>query len=257
MKSLTRSAIVGFFSLTSIVGCGGGGGGGGASDTCSTLRIAGGDQCPTPPAAVVAVLTSGGYCSGTFVTKRHVLTAAHCVWEGSRGVRVESPYFRASATRTQVHPLFNPASDSDEHDLAVVTIGQDAPVTQVAINTSSLVQQGESVVTYGYGLDEKDQDAYDRISSGEAAVKATTLDVISVSDFAIESISDGSGDTCRGDSGGSLLRTGNNGQPGIVAIVRAGPYECLPEGGSSDNTNLQSSSNLNFLRGAAPGVRFN
>lgn len=228
-----------------------------SGDVCSTLKIAGGEECDSPPKAIVAVITNRGYCSGTFITKRHVLTAAHCFGAGTTSVRISSDYFTFTGATFKKNPAYNPNVISDQNDVAIVTVGQDAPVTPVSINTSRKTQAGDSVVTYGFGLDEDDQTLIDRIDNGQAALKATTLDVLSASDFAVKSISDGSGDTCQGDSGGSLLHTGNNGLPGVVAIVRAGPLPCQPEGGPSDNTNLQAKSVLDFVKSAAPGVTFN
>ena len=240
--------------------CGGGGDGSDPapdSAVCSTLKIAGGAECPDAPSDIVVVGTSVGYCSGTFITRNQVLTAAHCFADGGTSAQIMNQYFSYSSSRVQVHPSFNPYVPSDQNDVAIVTIGQDAPVTPVPINVSRGVSEGDSVVTYGFGLDQNDDTYIGRIESGEAPLKATTLDVIGVSDFSIDSISDGSGDTCQGDSGGSLLLDGNNGQPGVVAIVRAGPAACQASGGASDNTNLQAASVLNFVRSAAPGARFN
>ena len=257
-----QRSLIAMISAASIAvaGCGGGGGGGGsdpAIDACSTLKIAGGSECPDAPNQIVVVDTAGGQCSGTFITTNQVLTAAHCFADGGRSARIHSQYFSYGSSRVQVHPSFNPFSPSDQNDVAVVTISQNAPVRPVSINTSRGVAEGDSVVTYGFGLDQNYDNYNDRIDSGEAPLKGTSLEVIGVSDFAVETLSDGSGDTCQGDSGGSLLLDGNNGQPGIVAIVRTGPAACQVTGGASDNTNLQAASVLNFVKRAAPGVRFN
>lgn len=248
----------GIVVVTALVSGCGGSDSGGDSQVCSTLKIAGGAECPAPPKSIVVVRTNTGYCSGTFITKRQVLTAAHCFANGgSSGAAILSQYYSYSATNVQVHPSFNPSVPSDQNDVAIVTISADAPVDPVPLNTSVDLKDGDSVVTYGFGLDQNDDTYIGRIEAGEAPAKATSLDVISVSDFAIKSISDGSGDTCQGDSGGSLLITGNNGQPGVIAIVRAGPLPCQAEGGASDNTNIQADSVFNFIKSAAPGVRFN
>lgn len=259
MKIKIASLALAFSVFSATMGCNGGGDGGSSpsGDACSTLKIAGGEKCSNPPSSVVAVRVGFGYCSGTFITPRHVLTAAHCFEFNPSSVKIESSYFSYTATRWQVHPQFNPNSVSDEFDVAVVTIGADAPVSPVPVMTSRAVTTSDTVVTYGYGLDE-DGDTLDaRIREGDIALKATTLAIISVSDFAIQSISDGSGDTCQGDSGGALLLDGNNGSPGVVAVVRAGPSECRVSGGPSDNTNLQVPSITSFIQSAAPGVQLN
>ena len=257
-----KLSLVTVVSIVSVVmfGCGGGGGGDGAdsdSSVCTTLKVAGGAQCPDAPAQIVVVATSRGSCTGTFITRNQVLTAGHCFSDGGTFARILNQYFSYESSRVQVHPSFNPDEISDPNDVAVVTIADNAPVSPVAINTSRGVVVGDSVVTYGFGLDEDNETFVDRFENGEAPLKATSLEVIGVSALSVDSISDGTGDTCRGDSGGSLLLTGSNGQAGIVAIVRSGPYACRTEGGASDNTNLQAASVLNFVRSAAPGARFN
>jgi len=241
-----------------VSGCGGGGGDSQPdSDVCSTLKIAGGAECPNAPSQIVVVRTTVGYCSGTFIAPNKVLTAGHCFADGGTSARILNQYFSFDSSRVQVHPNFNPYSPSDQNDVAIVTIGSNAPVSPVPINVSRGVATGDSVVTYGFGLDQNDDTYGGRIESGEAPLKATSLDIIGVSDFSVDSISDGSGDTCQGDSGGSLLLDGNNGQPGVVAIVRAGPAACQASGGASDNTNIQAASVLSFIRSAAPGARYN
>ncbi len=256
MRKLAGILVAGVCMGSALSACSGGSDSN-DSQVCSTLKIAGGSECYDPPKSIVVVRTPLGYCSGTFITKRQVITAAHCFSAGTGGVSILTQYFSYAATKVQVHPSFNPNVASDQNDVAIVTVGADAPVDPVPLMLSSDTQAGDTVVTYGYGLDQNDDTYSQRVESGEAALKATSLDVIGVTDFAVRSISDGSGDTCQGDSGGSLLRNGNNGQPGIVALVRAGPLPCQPEGGPSDNTNIQASSVLDFITSVAPGVAVN
>jgi len=111
------------------------GGGGGSNDPgpCSALKIAGGEGCSTPPNALVIVtLGSGGYCSGTFITTQHVLTAAHCAY-GESNITVEGPTFGAKVQSVAIPPQYNPSTPSDEFDVAVLKIGGSAPVSPVPL----------------------------------------------------------------------------------------------------------------------------
>lgn len=78
LKHLFTSAYAIILTLN-VVGCGGGGVGDESTETCASLKIAGGQGCRAPPNAIVAVSSVAGECSGTFITNRRVLTAAHCV----------------------------------------------------------------------------------------------------------------------------------------------------------------------------------
>jgi hypothetical protein len=122
---------------------------------------------------------------------------------------------------------------------------------------SRAVDLGETAAVYGYGLDENGRDVVERVEAGESALKATFLRISSVEAGTIGSVSEG-GDTCQGDSGGSLLLAGSDGQPGVIAVVRAGPSQCLPDSPfPSANSNIQSQAVIDFIRAVAPGVRFN
>lgn len=236
--------------------CGGGGGGSDEPSPCSVLKIAGGEGCGSPPNALVIVsLDRGGYCSGTFVTTRQVVTAAHCVF-GESGVSVEGPTFAARVQSVAIHPQYSPTAASDEFDVAVLTISGSAPVSPVPLVGSVPVEAGDRVVAYGFGLDQDYDGWYQRFLNGEDVLKATYLDVPAVSNFSLNTISDGSGDTCAGDSGGPLLFPNAAGTYGIVGLTRYGPSQCVEyQDVQSENTNVQNPAVRSFILSAAPGTQ--
>lgn len=252
-------AVVGVALITAMGGCtkdsNDNGDSGFSRGLCETVKIAGGTSCDTPPRSIAIVAVNNGYCSGTFITTRHVLTAGHCFLRGTSGLQVGASGFVSTASNVAVHPNYNGAIDSP-FDVAVVTLTNAAPVTPVPLLLSQDISSGDEVVVYGYGLDESGDAVVERVRKGGVPVKVTTLDVTTVSTGTIETISDGSGDTCQGDSGGSLLLADRTGEPGIVGLVRAGPNVCVRDSGlPSDNSNVQNPAVVDFILKAAPATQ--
>lgn len=265
--SFLRSCCIssGILLSTTLVACGGGGGGEGGSsdnvDPCSVLKsfsfkVAGGQSCSVPPRSVAIVASDQGYCTGTFITSNHVLTAAHCIPDAGEVV-IGARGYRGNVIKAVTHPLYN-GSVNSPFDVAVVTVRQPTDAPPVPLLLSQSVKDGDSVVVYGYGVDQEGLDIVSRVEQGGLPLKATTLDIVGVEPGTVTSQSDGTGDSCQGDSGGALLLNNEGGEPGVVALVRAGPPGCVSDSGlPSENTNTQSSGVTQFIRQQASGVRLN
>lgn len=70
-------------------------------------------------------------------------------------------------------------------------------------------------MAYGVGMDEQGDVFLDRLQSGDVPLKATYLTFAGVKNTIFyETISNGSGNTCKGDSGGPILARNASGQWG-------------------------------------------
>jgi hypothetical protein len=169
----------------------------------------------------VALLAFANHlCSGTLVSSRVVLTAAHCVSIGGSLVAPPRVHFGRSrensetfeAVEVAAHPEYD--EGALRNDIGVVVLRERATLEPVPLHLATPEEGGE-VTLVGFGL----QDAADRGSGGERmfAVEAIT-NVTSQVIVTGEAI-------CSGDSGGPALR-GVDGVEQVAGVISYGDLGC-------------------------------
>jgi hypothetical protein len=203
-----------------LAACGGGGGSPvptspapiPVADTCNSLggpastsgvSILNGAQC-SPEGSSVVLLNlrnaSGaaiGACTGTIVTPRVVLTAAHCLDEGVSIARVwlgSGPEIVAESFALYPNYRFNTPG---VYDVGVIFMDEDLPRAPVPVLLGRDGKVGETAILAGWGRDQNNSPATLRAGSTTlSAVTGESLQTI----FAPPSSS-----VCSGDSGGPIL----------------------------------------------------
>jgi hypothetical protein len=234
------------------------GGGGGDSSACSALKVAGGESCNDGLASVAFLeIETGGRtvtCTGSYISLTAVLTAKHCFPGRVSAVSVASKGYVRRGSQVILHPIL---------DLAIIKVSEPigaAPVPVFLFDQPPAI--GDEVIGYGYGADENGSGAQDRVANGEADLKATSLSFAgTVPGLQYVTVSNGSGNLCKGDSGGPVVAKNAAGRYGIIAVTSRSPYvsdeqPCVPieEGFEVVEASVQNALATEFILGKVPDV---
>ncbi len=190
---------------------------------------------PAVPQIITVAGGEGSSCSGTLITPRVVLTAAHCIDVGA-AISTQYVYFGSKSSGTDPvfieqidvidREFYDPWSLSG-NDIALLLLEHDSQVEPMNINRTPLTNAdiGRSLHLVGWG-----------ITSGGGTDSGTKRHVTSQIDgyhnSVVLSYGTSNANTCQGDSGGPGFIT-RSGEEVVASVTSWGTGGCLGNSGAT------------------------
>lgn len=200
----------------------------------SHISIIGGTKDYGHP-AVGAVVMSAHLCTGTLISPRVVVTAAHCMqsWDLPKnfvtGISTNNATNIYNVSTSIPHPQFGEKVVDNYmlqvHDIGIVILSAPASETPLKFRTQSLNgMEGDAVTFVGYG-----QNAVYGGSSGTKYQVNSSIGDVNAYGFWNFTTPSNPKNTCVGDSGGPALLS-SFGADEVISVVSAGDEGCVENG---------------------------